>query len=82
MSGKHMGISGLMEGSGAYSLQEFIRGHQWALLSVLKGCFTPFWGDEIVCKLVVFFIKSLRGKCNCVCMLSASSIFIITRYDL
>lgn len=52
-----MGISGLMEGSGAYSLQEFIRGHQWALLSVLKGCFTPFRGGEIVCKLVVSLLN-------------------------
>lgn len=77
-----MGISGLMEGGGVYILQEFIREHQWALLSVLKGCFALFWGNEIVCKLVVFFIKSLRGECNCVCMLSASSVFIITRCDL
>lgn len=77
-----MGISRLMEGSGAYSFQESIGGNQWACLSVLKGSFTPFWGNEIVCRLVVFFIKSLRGKSNRVCILSASSIFIITCCDL
>jgi len=77
-----MSISRLMEGGGAYSLQDFMRGHLWAFLSVLKGCFTPLWRNETVCKLVLLFIKSLRGKCNCVCTLSASSIFIITHCDL
>lgn len=75
-----MGISRLMEGSGAYSFQEFIRGHQWAFLYVLKGCFSSFWGNEIVCKLVASFLKYSRGNAV-VCMLSAST-SIITRCDL
>jgi len=80
-----MGISRLMEVNSAYNHHESIRGHEWLPqlpLPLLKGHFTPFWENEVVCEQEVFFTKSLRGKCNSVFMLSTSSVFITIHCDL